>query len=295
MPNYLFLDNWVLSKYAQRERHALLSAFIQRGNYTILLNSLAFTELYNPGWNMAQGEERADRVVAFLIQHPCVIVDPVNVFRAELLTYPEHIQELPVALDLANIPAQQRHDSLLGFLRRDSAFLAQGKDIQEWVAGMERLKATWLETVDAIIADASAKNALRRDRSGRFIDLPDCKEALLLSLDRRHLGHLSAIERESLGPDIISLMMGGLAQLPAIRLTSLCFWYAYIDIDKTNPMKRQGSDISDFYQMSLIPYCSTLTTDNTMYRLLQRIHRDVPFPCSILNKDLLDVTLQSDQ
>src|SRR4026208_2143813 len=105
MPNYLFLDNWVLSKYTQRERQAPLSAFIQRSNETILLNSLAFTELYNPGWNMAQGEERAARVVAFLIQHPCVIVDPVNVFRAELLTYPEHIQEPPVALDLANIPA----------------------------------------------------------------------------------------------------------------------------------------------------------------------------------------------
>src|SRR5689334_7599744 len=98
MRNYLFLDNWVLSKYTQPERYALLSAFVRRNNYTILLNSLAFTELYNPGWDMAQGEERTARVVAFLIQHPCVIVDPQSVFRAEFLSYPEHVHDLPIAL-----------------------------------------------------------------------------------------------------------------------------------------------------------------------------------------------------
>jgi hypothetical protein len=295
MPNYLFLDNWVLSKYTQPERRALLSAFIRRHDYTILFNSLAFTELYNPGWNMAQGEERAARVVAFLIQHPCVIVDPESVFRAELVSYPEHMRDLPVALNLADIPAQQRHDTLLGFLRRNSAFLVQGKDVQQWVLGMERLKATWLETVDAIIADASAKNTLKRDQRDRFIDLADSKEPFLLSLDRRHFGHLGAAEREGLGSCLISLMMGGLAQLPAVRLTSLCFWYAYIDVDKAYLIKRQGSDISDFYQMSLIPYCSVFTTDNTMHRLIQRIRQDMPFSCTILNEQLLDAALHSNQ
>jgi len=295
MSNYLFLDNWVLSKYTQPEHQALLSTFIQRNNYTILLNSLAFTELYNPGWSAAPGEERTARVVAFLVQHQCVIVDPESVFRAEFLTYPEHVQNLPVALDLTDIPARQRHDVLLAFLRRDPAFLAQGKDIQQWVEGIARLKAMWLETIDTIIADADTEGTLRRDRNNRFIDLGDCKEPFLLSLDRRHFEHLSAVEREGLGAHIISLFMSGLAQLPATRLTSLCFWYAYIDIDKAYPMKRQGSDISDFYQMSLIPYCSVFTTDNTMYRLIQRVNNDVSFVCTILNQQLLNIALQSSQ
>jgi hypothetical protein len=60
-------------------------------------------------------------------------------------------------------------------------------------------------------------------------------------------------------------------------------------------MKRQGSDISDFYQMSLIPYCSVFITDNTMYRLIQRVNNDVSFVCTILNQQLLNIVLQSSQ
>jgi hypothetical protein len=90
---------------------------------------------------------------------------------------------------------------------------------------------------------------------------------------------------------IVELVMGATSQLPAVRLSSLYFWYAYIDTDKAYPMKRQGSDIGDFYQMSLIPYCAAFTVDNTMYRLVQRVLTEVYYPCMIMNPKQLELAL----
>lgn len=86
---------------------------------------------------------------------------------------------------------------------------------------------------------------------------------------------------------------GATANFPAVRCSSLYFWYAYIEIDKSYTLKYRGSDIGDYYQMSLIPYCSAFTVDKTMRRLVNRVKGDVNFTCEILNEpELLEKITQ---
>ena len=77
--------------------------------------------------------------------------------------------------------------------------------------------------------------------------------------------------------------------------SSLCFWYAYIDTDRAFPLKKRGSDIGDFFQMSLIPYCSAFTVDDTMVRLLHRVMTDVNCECEICNHKILNVKINQKQ
>src|SRR5215212_1493666 len=131
MSKYLFLDNWVLSDYTTTERLHLLSDFIRKNNYTIMIDALSFTELYNPGWEKASGDDRTARAAELLGQHRCVIVDPQKVWKAELQTFPDALIQMPIELDLNDIPAHHRSSVLLMFLRRDKIFLEQGKDIAQ--------------------------------------------------------------------------------------------------------------------------------------------------------------------
>lgn len=214
-------------------------------------------------------------------------MNPEAVFRAELQSYPLPVSDLPVELDLDDVPAVHRGQALELLLRRDKLYLSQGKDIAEWASGYEASKANWLSTADWIINQACEAGTLQRQSHGRFRDLASAKEAFLASLDLRHLGSLDPAEREALGANIIHLVLGETSKLPAIRLSSLCFWYAYVDTDPSNLTKRSASDIGDFFHMSLIPYCHFFTVDKTMFQLLQRVRLDVSYPCRVLiAKDL---------
>lgn len=282
--NYIFLDNWVLSNYTLAERIHLLSAFLNRNRLTILFDSLSLVELYNP---KGRPGDRVSRAARFLEEHDCVIVDPEKVFRAELMQFPEPLRQLPVELDLKEI-APHKGTVLESILRRDAFFLRQRKDIAEWAAGYQELKDDWLSDVDRIIAHACAEGVLHRDRHGKLVDLESSKEKFLCYLDRRHFLHLSREENVALGANLIHLFLGETKQLPAIRLTSLCFWYAYIETDKAFPMKRNGSDIGDFYQISMLAYCAAFTADKTMCRLLSRLQDEIPHTCKILNRQDLE-------
>ena len=55
-------------------------------------------------------------------------------------------------------------------------------------------------------------------------------------------------------------------------MTSLLFWYLYIDIDQSNKIKQQKSDIGDIFNMCLIPYSCAFTVDSSMSRLLSRFN-----------------------
>ena len=92
----------------------------------------------------------------------------------------------------------------------------------------------------------------------------------------------------ALGVNLVNLFLGETKHLPAIRLTSLCFWYSYIEIDKAFPMKRNGSDIGDFYQISMMAYCAVFTADKTMSRLLSRLQSEASYTCKVLNLQGLD-------
>jgi hypothetical protein len=133
-------------------------------------------------------------------------------------------------------------------LRRGSISQIGINSIIQWAQNYQTLKAGWLQEVDHFIDHACDRGTLTRNSVGKFVNLAAHKEAFLQTLDRRHFSHFSPDEREALGVKIVELVMGATNQLPAVRLNSLYFWYAYIDTDNAYPMKRQGSDIGDFYQ-----------------------------------------------
>src|SRR5437016_1804648 len=112
MPKYLFLDNWTLSNYTTVEYAQRLANFIKSNGYTIILNGIAMTELYNPGWANRGVEERGLRAVRFLSDQHCVIVRPEVVWNSEIESFPATLMTLPIALDLDALPRPHRQDAL---------------------------------------------------------------------------------------------------------------------------------------------------------------------------------------
>jgi hypothetical protein len=287
MNSYIFLDNWVFSLLRDRELAAGLALFIKSQGLTVLNTSLSMVELYNPGWEGAQkGKERGDAAARFLASVPCVIVNPSRVWEMEVAAYFSPLAELPHELDLAELPADLRGPTLLRFLRRDELFLKQGKDIQIWSLEYEEFKKSWLSDIEMIIEKACLNGYLKRDKNGKFKDLERTRDIFLFSLDFRHAD-----------PRDIDNIIEGLkrtrtehpSRLTSVRLSSLCFWYSYIDIDPANQPKRQRSDIGDFQHISLLPYCSVFTADGTMYKTLRRIRdRVIPVNCEVMTKSLLE-------
>jgi hypothetical protein len=291
MKRYIFLDNWVYSMLSDAKFERQLGQFITRGDYTILITSLLLTELYNEGWENAPEKDRMYNTTEFLGNHPSVIIDPLTVWQAEIQTYPNMLLSLPIELDLRLLPSKRRIAALLDFLRRDDSFIKQGKDIEVWRENYDQAKANWLCEVANIIQNACDTNVLSRDLKGNFINLDQSKEMFLLSLDLRYAD-----------TNQIDTLLVKLAQeqskrastrLTAIRLISLSFWYAYIEIDKANRIQHLGSDIGDLYNMSLIPYCTGFTLDKNMHRLTQRMKQQFDsIPCEIISRQKLDVYIK---
>lgn len=290
MSHYIFLDNWVFSLLRDPEAGACLTAFVRSNGFTVLLTSLSMVELYNPGWQRAETDERGAAAVRFLASVPCVIVDPLRVWEMEVAAHLSPLQALPLQLDLSDLSDNVREETLLRFLRRDEFFLQRGPDIQAWSLGYEGIKKSWLSDVANIIEKACGRGHLKRDKTGRFTELEDTKEVFLFSLDFRHAdGH----DVDAILGDVLQRVLAGRQRLTSVRLSSLCFWYSYVDVDKANRPKLRGSDIGDIYHISLLPYCSTFTTDGTMYRTLQRIReRVVPVNCQVMTKHLLEERLR---
>lgn len=290
MPKYIFLDNWVYSRLTDAENERRLSAFINHKGYTILITTLSFVELYNPNWEKAGEKDRMNRAAHFLSKHPSVIISPEKVWQAETKSYPNPLSLLPIDLDLQNISNQLRAPTLLSFLKGDDLFIKQGKSIELWQAEYEQIKGTWLNTVGNIIEQACQSNNLKKDENGRFIELQKYKEQFLLSLDFRIA---DPNDIDSLLKILIEKSKKGEKfRLTAVRLSSLYFWYSYIYIDQANKMKHNGSDIGDFYHISLLPYCSAFTTDGSMYRMLKRIVEPiVPTGCEVITPYKLDKIL----
>lgn len=289
MNNYIFLDNWVLSDFTKPDKKQYLSNYLRKNNFTILIDTLSFVELYNPGWENAQENDRTTRAIDLICQHPTIIVDPVKVFRAEIINYPHSVSNLPIELDLEVMNIEHRRLSLKLFLHSDTLFIDQGKDIKVWAENYCHIKLEWVNDINKIIREAIQSGVLTCDKTGHFTQLETEKENFLKTLDRRHFSHFNTEERKNLGTKIVELLLGETSKLPAIRFTSLCFWYAYIQTDKAHIIPREPSDIGDFYQMSMIPYCTAFTTDNKMQWLCKRImnERNQNF-CTIINKIDLD-------
>jgi hypothetical protein len=286
MSKYIFLDNWVYSLLNDAEIEHRLSAFLKHRGYTILTTSLSQVELYNPNWENAGEKDRMKKAANLLSKNPSVIVNPQKVYVAEIESYPDQASTLPVELDLSAISDKVRESTLLKFLRGDEIFVKQGKNIKNWSENYAKIKTDWFKNVDNIIEHACKSGYLKRDSKGRFIELQENKELFLLSLDFREVN-----------PELIDALIAKRVErskkrkpmpLTAVRLSSLCFWYAYIDIDQANKMKNKGSDIGDFYHISLLPYCAAFTADGSMYRMLQRIREPIaPVNCEVITKQKL--------
>jgi hypothetical protein len=288
MHKYLFLDNWVLSDYTKNGRQEALSAYVNANEFTVVVNSLLLVEMFNPCWEGSVCDDRVSRAVRLLSKHHCVVLHPHAVIRAEIEAYPNRLEQLPADLDLDDIPAEHRATTLLRFLRGDDLFLRQGKDIGQWAMHYRDAKSTWLRDVDRIVEDGRRNGLLRLGVGARVLGKESHKEEFLRTLDRRHF---EPEQIRSRGADIITLFLHGTANLPAVRFNSLCFWYAYIDVDKRHPLKKQGSDLGDLYQMSLIPYCSAFTIDGHMARVARRAMVETDHRCVVLSPDELESNL----
>ncbi len=274
MDKYIFLDNWVFSKLLDDSFSHRLSAFIRKRNYTILLTRELVTELYNPNWQEAGYRDRGLKVASLVDNCPCVIVHPKKVFNSEYDNFPKNLNIIPIELDLKTIKDGFRPEALLRVLRRDSQLLEQGIDIEKWSNDLKVDKDSWLDSANQITNNALENGTLKQNEAGEFIVGDKEKEVFLTSLDLRIFDNLNidaflakALARKN--------KTGKLPRLRGTRITSLCHWYAYVEIDKANRLKRQGSDIVDYYHLGLLPYCSAFTVDTSTSRLLEYIAKDV--------------------
>ena len=291
MKKYIFLDNWVLSDFTRTDKRDMLSDYIQDNGLSILINRATVAELYNPGWQHSKVNDRGARVAEFIAQHPSAIIHPDRVFQSEIDNYPSQLTNLPIDFDLNILPSNHKAPVLLMILRRDESLLKEGIDVTKWVDEIQVFKTSWLSDVENIIDKACKKGVLTRDGKGRFINLEGEKENFLRFLDRRYFTP-EMITTMDIRKNFKLMFEGATANLPAVRLSSLFFWFAYVDIDKHQLLARKPSDIVDFYQMSLIPYCSVFTVDTSMLRLINRIKAHISYPCEILDQHELEHKLK---
>jgi len=286
MTKYIFLDNWVLSKLHNDEYAHTLSSLITKNQYTILVTSSLIAELYNPKWEEAGELDRGLQAAKFFSNYPCVIVDPIKVFEEEYKFFPDNLSSLPVALDLKVMTPELRLMSILGLLRRDQIFLDQGKAAAKWQEGINKHKKIWLLTVKDIIENAKRAGYLEEDNFHNLKSTKGNLEVFLLSLDLRLV---SNYDSEDFSKKLAEIKRRGirLPKMIGARTTSLCFYYAYVDIDPTNRIRNKGSDIVDIYHFGLLPYSAAFTVDNDMQKVLKRVTKEMDMNrCSIITPNM---------
>lgn len=288
---YFFLDSWALSEYSTPRKAAALVSYMADHHYLPVVNSLSLTELFNPGWANAPGVERGERTTSLVANLACSIVDPVAVIRAELQSYPDPLPCMPIQLDLSVIGDHVRREVLLRFLRADPLFLAQGKDVRKWAASYAAMKREWSNSLRAILDDAVRKGLLLEDGpTYRFLGPAD-REDFLLSLDRRLLGFLDADEWKALGRNLIDLTLGATRQLPSVRLSSLLLLYTYVEVPSSFQRRVAGSDLGDLFHLWSAAYCSVVTADTSMKRVLERLRSEAKLSCDILDPSDLRIAV----
>jgi hypothetical protein len=291
-PKYIFLDTWVLGLLSKELFGRQLREFLLTNNYTVLLSSISLVELFNPGWALARDLDRTELAAHFYSELACVIVEPKLVWDAEIGNNLDALDALPIRLNLSEMNNILRKETLLRFFHGDKMFLDQGIDFQQWSEGYKVLKKQWLSDVNKIIDEDCKSGNLSRNTKGDFIDLSSFKERFLFSLDLQHASPEDV--DKILKHQIRQRSSGGATHLSAVRLSSLLFWYSYVDVDYANRMKRSGSDIGDIYHLSLLPYCAAFTADKTMYRMLKRIKEPfAPISCKVMTKSMLEETIRS--
>lgn len=287
-PNYFIADAWLLAQFTGRQWANHFSNLIFDLELTVVVDTYTLIELYNPEWYRLPFIGRTRIASEFLLDHPTIIVNPQELILSEIRSFPEELAELPIATDLTSLHWSVRDYLLKGLFRRDKDLVDLGLDLGEWSRDYEDTKARWPGTVETIIDDASTSGILVKRRNGSVDPEASNKEEFLRYLDRRFLGfefHSTAPEHElqNLSRRVGELSYGATSQLPAIRLTSLAFWHAYIQLDRSFPMPRRGSDFGDLYRIAFVPYCSYFAVDRAMERVLVRALADLPQELNLLS------------
>lgn len=285
--NYILLDNWIFKLISDTFVKQSLISYINSNNFTVALTTAGLTELYNPGEVTSNSPDRVERATEFLGQVPCAIVDPADIFKEEARNHWRPLSNIPIRLDLTPIHSVERSQLLRQVLRRDPVFVNMGHDIAAWAEGVKHLKSKWLEDVNNIIDKSIEDGFLKRSKFGKIMPSGDAgREYFLYSLDGRfvdegkvdHLLENHARWRRQARDDWIT----------STRLCSLLIMHAYTDIDSANKIKKQGSDISDIYHLSLAPYLRVITTDKNMFRLFRSIPRRGGLKnCKIMTEQIL--------
>jgi hypothetical protein len=291
MPSYIFLDTWALIDFTKPDRAPLLAGFPARRHYTVILTSSLLTELYNSEWQGRGEKERVARIITFLNTQHCVIVDPFHIWRAEFEMYPRLLAAPRLELDLDAIPGVPRGEALLRFMRRDQVFLDMGKDIAAWAASYERLKRDWPTDMKGILQNACDHEYLHRDRRGRYANVGDDKALFLASLDMRTYHDLRPAHLRTVPGDFESLAIGS-PRLRGVRLTSLAFWYKYVEVGVGRTAQVRGSDIGDIYHATLMPYCDVFTVDGKMEHVIKQATSETSGLCRILTHGTLDAAIR---
>jgi hypothetical protein len=287
MPKYIFLDTNILSDYTKKHKFNALSQFVQRNDYTIVVNSLLLVELYNEGWEGGDDDERGARIVRFLGSQHCVIVDPMKLWHHEFSALPERLKRMPIELDLDCIPDLPKAHALLNFLRRGQIFLDMGKDIAEWANNYSAAKQGWLSDKQRIIENGCNQGHLQLEADGRCTVLE--RQQFLASLDLR----LYPTEGGKVSDTEFHRYLTGLSHMRAVRLTSLAFLYKYIEYDPQAKPRDDGSDLGDIYFMSVLPWCAVYTTDKNMLATVRQAALEAKCTsCRILGRKDLDSELR---
>jgi hypothetical protein len=286
-PKYFVADTWVLSRYTRGPRANNFSNLINELGLTIAVDTFALAELYNPDWRRIPFIGRTRNASEFLVDHPAVLINPQELLLSEIRSYPNISPMLPHSFDFASLHWSIREYLIKGLFRRDKDLVDLGMDLEVWSQDYKKSKDNWPRNVQAIIEDAASNGILAKHGDGS-IDIGESdKEAFLRYLDQRFLRfefHREAPhdEFENLAENVEGLYNGATSKLPALRLTSLVFWHAYVQIDKAFRMPSSGSDIADIYRASLVPYSEYFTADRAMERILSRATADFPQPACIL-------------
>lgn len=286
-PRYLIADAWLLSQYTHGSLANKLSSFLIEQDLTVAIDSYALVELFNPDWSHIPFLGRTRYVSEFLVDHAAILVNPQEVLLAEARSYPTPLQSIPISADLSAMNWSVRDWLIKGLFRREKDLVHLGLDFGKWHLDYKNAKDSWPSNVKSIINHAVSNGLLIKGNDGSIdIDESD-KDAFLRSLDQRFLRvefHRDAPYEEfnKLADNIEDLYMGGTSRLPAVRLTSLAFWHAYVQLDKAFIMHPKGSDLGDIYRMTLLPYCDYFTLDKSMGRVLSRVLMDLPQSANIL-------------
>lgn len=280
MAKYIFLDTWALSNYTKAEHVLRLESFIKSHGYTILFNGVSITELYNPGWEEGEPEERGARVARFLGQQNCVVVRPEEVWKAEIANFPRGLSFLPIQFDLVTLPASQRESAILSVLRGDKTLRDNAIDIVRWKTEYEGFKSQWLASVEQIIEEGVRQQTLIKSPGGRYRAVSrEKREEFLLSLDWRFA--------DSIPPDFVHAA----SVMRSIRCSTLYFWYQYIDYPPGATPKKSLSDIGDIFQLSLAPYCEVVTADTKIAPILKRTLKELSCSCQVYTHHELETQL----